>query len=653
MNFCKKIISLLSILVILATASVPVVGAAPRIKSKSKPSLSLSVTNATTIKLKWKKFSDADGYTVYRKASKSGKWKKIKTTSNTYYSNKSLKVNKKYYYRVRAYDKTKKGKKYSPYSSTKSITTYVAKPTIKVSKKTSTSVKLSIKKNKGADGVVIYRKTSKNGSWKKLTKTTKSSYTNKSLKDNKTYYYRVKAYEKVGKKYYYSKYTKTLSAKTTKKITTVKPPQPTVTSPATIGNIKIKSGKSILDGLDFGGKTFTMAIDKHPQYNSNTFKRTVAEFENLFNCKIKIITLDFGTYNNQIAQLIASGNSPEICYAHGSMFPQCAINGIYNPLNSVISSGDLINKANPLAGGIDPYKTSHFIYKGSIYGTCNYSSCFPYVIYYNKKQMAERGYTGAKDPRTMAEHGQWTFDTIMKIGRNLTNGDDYFCSNSFMGRGVPLAYGAPIVTLNNGIYTENISSVHYIEGMTFLQRLALGSNAIMEPRDTAHPYNSSATLLKGSAYLWLEESYKYLDLSKEVVSSAAFNRSKENIGITTIPLGPTNTKRAYPTGWLTAICSGKGTDPTVAVAWDVFRSTYKDPIRDANALSLEDQAFVDGLLKGNISFEVGCFYNGSDSTLSLTEGGIVQKVASGSDVTQSVNSIKNRMTACINATMLS
>ena len=54
------------------------------------------------------------------KTSKNGKWKSIKTTSSTSYTNKKLKLNKTYWYKIRAFEGSGKSKTYSPYSKTKS-----------------------------------------------------------------------------------------------------------------------------------------------------------------------------------------------------------------------------------------------------------------------------------------------------------------------------------------------------------------------------------------------------------------------------------------------------------------------------------------------------------------------------------------------------
>ncbi len=423
---------------------------------------------------------------------------------------------------------------------------------------------------------------------------------------------------------------------------------------AAYDNIKIKSGKSVTEGLNFGGKTFTMAITEEGQYHTASFKRTITAFEKKYNCKIKTVQYAFNEYNKQITQAIASGKAPEICYAHGSMFPACAIDNLYNPLNDHIVQADLMDNNNPTAGGIDLAKTSYFVYKGKIYGTCNYSSVFPVVIYYNKVAMTDKGYSGAKDPRKLAENGQWSWNRIIQMGKQLTDKSDdvYFLSNGFSGRSIMLAYGAPIITNKNGVYKENVSSTGYIAGLNLIKQLFVGANSIAEPRgnDGAYPYNSYDRMLKGKTYMFTEETSKYLDMAKDVATSNAFERKKSNIGITTMPLGNTNTKKLYPTGWLTAVCSGKGSDERVAIAWETFRSSYVDPVTDANAMSATDKAFCDSLIKGGISCEVGNFHTSSDDAVGIMMGA-GQSVTNGADVAQTIESVKKQVANCIASTV--
>ena len=68
-------------------------------------------------------------------------------------------------------------------------------------------VKIKWSEVKGCTGYRVYRKTKQNGKWEKLADTEKKSYTDKSVKNKKTYYYSVKAYK--GKKRTYSKRSST------------------------------------------------------------------------------------------------------------------------------------------------------------------------------------------------------------------------------------------------------------------------------------------------------------------------------------------------------------------------------------------------------------------------------------------------------------
>ena len=93
---------------IISAASVPTYAAA---KTPAKVAgVKATAKSTTSIKVTWKKAKYAKKYQVYRATSKTGKYKKVKTTAKLYFTNKSLKSGKKYFYKVRAINGTKKGK---------------------------------------------------------------------------------------------------------------------------------------------------------------------------------------------------------------------------------------------------------------------------------------------------------------------------------------------------------------------------------------------------------------------------------------------------------------------------------------------------------------------------------------------------------------
>ena len=172
---------------------------------------------ATSIKIKWKKASSGTGYEVRRKTSKNGKYKTIATIRSlktTSYTDKKLKTNKTYYYSVVAF-KTVDGKRHygdaSKYITAKTAT---ATPKISYHKNTSTKkAKIKWSKVSGAKGYELYISTKKGSGYKRVYSGSKREYTKSKLKKGKTYYFKVKAYNKVDGKKVYSSFSSVKSVK--------------------------------------------------------------------------------------------------------------------------------------------------------------------------------------------------------------------------------------------------------------------------------------------------------------------------------------------------------------------------------------------------------------------------------------------------------
>ncbi len=81
-------------------------------------------TSAGSAVLKWSKNANADGYEIFRAASASGTYQKIKTIKNqatTTFTDKKKKPGKRYYYKVRAYATIEGSKYYGAFSASKSV----------------------------------------------------------------------------------------------------------------------------------------------------------------------------------------------------------------------------------------------------------------------------------------------------------------------------------------------------------------------------------------------------------------------------------------------------------------------------------------------------------------------------------------------------
>ena len=176
--------------------------------------LKAAKVGANEMKLSWNgNAKDTTAYQVQRYVVKDKKWKTIATVTGKSYTVKKLYAGCTYKFRVRAVNNTAYTKANGSYTKTLSATTTPAKVTGVKLKKSSRKIKISYAKAKGASSYQIYIKSGKNGKYKKLTTTSKKSYTTKKMKKG-TYYIKVRARKKVSKgKYTYGAYSKEVKVK--------------------------------------------------------------------------------------------------------------------------------------------------------------------------------------------------------------------------------------------------------------------------------------------------------------------------------------------------------------------------------------------------------------------------------------------------------
>ena len=181
-----------------------------------KPGLSTPTNTYVTkdtyssVKVTWDKVSGATYYELWRRKTSTGTWKKIKTYTKDVQEAKvsSLETGTKYYFKVRARRYSGDDAVYSSYSNTDYATPELKKPTITVTKKSTTSVNVSWKTISGANGYQLYY-ASGSGAYKKLytASSKEKSVLVKSLKIGKTYGYKLRAYRSVDGKKIYSNFS--------------------------------------------------------------------------------------------------------------------------------------------------------------------------------------------------------------------------------------------------------------------------------------------------------------------------------------------------------------------------------------------------------------------------------------------------------------
>ena len=153
------------------------------------PSVSINRSNGKP-KLSWKAVSGATKYWIYR-STDGVNFKYWDSTTKLSYTNSGAASGTKYYYRVKAVAVVNGKNVVSANSSTKSLLTSLAKPSVSITTSNG-KPKLTWKAVTGADKYYVYRSTDgKNFSY--WDSTTKTSYVNSGAKKNTKYYYKVKA----------------------------------------------------------------------------------------------------------------------------------------------------------------------------------------------------------------------------------------------------------------------------------------------------------------------------------------------------------------------------------------------------------------------------------------------------------------------------
>ena len=186
-------------------------GDVPAIIAVNKTTISKVENKATGVKLTWKKVSDATGYVVYRKNSGSKSWKKIKIVkgaSKTTYTDSTVKSKHGtvYSYRIESY-KSVNGQTAKAVSKEKKILRLTAPTKLKIANQKGRKLSVTWKKQKKISGYQIQYSTGKTfAKGTKMTNIVKSSdkAVIKKLKKGKTYYVRIRSYQKSGSKKTYS-----------------------------------------------------------------------------------------------------------------------------------------------------------------------------------------------------------------------------------------------------------------------------------------------------------------------------------------------------------------------------------------------------------------------------------------------------------------
>ncbi len=164
------------------------------------PKITLKNTGSA-INVSWNKVAGAKSYYLYRMDPGTTSWKRVGIITKTSYTDKNVKPGKTYKYTVRTYN----GSAFSGYNTSGWSIKRLTAPKLTGVKNNAGNITVTWGKVSGASTYNVYRKLKGEDTWTKIATNVKAtSFTDKNVKNGKTYIYTVKAYSGSSSSSYYS-----------------------------------------------------------------------------------------------------------------------------------------------------------------------------------------------------------------------------------------------------------------------------------------------------------------------------------------------------------------------------------------------------------------------------------------------------------------
>ncbi len=309
-----------------------------------------------------------------------------------------------------------------------------------------------------------------------------------------------------------------------------------------------------------------------------------------------------------------------------------------------------VDKYNPKTGyGIDMDLSSYYNYQGKMYGLCAHTgrlSGQPMVLYYNKLKFKE---ADLEDPLQLYNKGQWTWDKFIEYGKKISKTS----GNCIIGQDIQdswlLSNDWNPIKIVNGKTVANLSDPKLINGLAKYQAICTDSSVVGGKSFSDNP----SEFINGNYYMFMQNSeFGYLNLIPKILSSAAFKKDKNNLGICPVPIGPDNKTNASPCSCGQGKAAGKGSkDPRVVVAWVLFSNMFTDPEKanDKYAYNDEQQGIINKLCD-NVIPQMNAYKTSTQNAAGLVND-VLKAARTGGDYSKILDDNKNTIQAIIDDSM--
>ena len=211
-------------------------------------------------------------------------------------------------------------------------------------------------------------------------------------------------------------------------------------------------------------------------------------FEKDTGIKVEWIQIPQATYFQQLSQMVAAGEAPDVYVENNEFFPMNL--QISKPLDEVAS----IDLEDPIWDtGYADFTTfgKHYYQinaKNSVWQTTN-------LVYYNRKAMEDNGLL---TPQDYIDAGEWTWDTMIEMMREYDSLGDNYSGGYLKPDTLTTTLGSSIIYMKDGRFVNGVNDAAVATGYkTYIQTVDEG----------IYSANSNANMIKGTVGLSIVDSF--------------------------------------------------------------------------------------------------------------------------------------------------
>lgn len=199
-----------------------------------------------------------------------------------------------------------------------------------------------------------------------------------------------------------------------------------------------------------------------PYAATDDHKERIAAYETAYGGKVNLITCSWDVRMTRLAQLIQSGDSPDVVSVVCSDMPTFAVKKLLDPIDGYTALDNKVyNKDSN--DGIYSFNGKHYALTTMV---------APYAIFFNRTMFKRAGVT---EPDALYKEGKWNWETFRQTALDMSADTDQDGFNDVFGFGTwrddifLTANGTDLIKMEDGYPILNVSDPKVSKGLQLFQ----------------------------------------------------------------------------------------------------------------------------------------------------------------------------------------